>query len=293
MPHVRHILFPYDFSSQGRQVVPFVRGFATRLGVRLTLFAVVPPTFERVPEGMDPRVHDGDDVAAWKQALQSQLDRALIEDFSGLSVDRVVDGGDPAFRIVDFAQQHDVDLIMLPTHGLGLFRALLVGSTTSKVLHDAKCPVWTAAHAETQTAPAIPRTVLCAVDGTPASRPLVRWAAGFSATVGARLNVLHVVEAVTDLPWLASERRLQDQVRDTARNQISSILESAGVDAPLRVAVGEIVRTTTEEARQGEADLVILGRGSMSEPFGRLRTHAFGIIQSAPCPVVSVSDGVS
>ena len=214
---------------------------------------------------------------------------ALLEDRSQHPerVDRVVDGGDAALRIVDFADQHDVDLIMMPTHGLGLFRALLVGSTASKVLHDAKCPVWTAPHAETQTATEVPRMVLCAVDGTPASLPLVLWAAEFSAMVGARLEVLHVVEPITDWPSLEREQRRQDQVREEARHNMSLILKSGGIDAPLRVAVGEIVRTTTEEARQGEADLVIIGRGTVSEPFGRLRTHAFGIIQSSPCPVLS------
>jgi hypothetical protein len=44
----------------------------------------------------------------------------------------------------------------------------------------------------------------------------------------------------------------------------------------------------TEEARQEQADLVVVGRGSVAEPFGRLRTHAFGIIQRSPCPVLSV-----
>ena len=288
MPQVKHILFPYDFSSQGRQVAPFVRGLATRLGARITLFSVVPPTFEPVPGGMDPQVHAGDTTAAWKQALHSQLDQALVADFGGLNVDRVADCGDPAFRIVDFAHQHAVDVIMLPTHGLGTFRARLVGSTTAKVLHDAACPVWTAAHAETQTAPDVPRTVLCAVDGTPASVSVAQWAAAFSASVGAHLDILHVVEAVTDVPWLASERRLQDDARDEARNHLASLLTSAGVDAPLRVAVGEIVRTTTEEAGQGKADLVILGRGSVAEAFGRFRTHTFGIIQNAPCPVLTV-----
>ena len=62
----------------------------------------------------------------------------------------------------------------------------------------------------------------------------------------------------------------------------------AGVDAPLRVAVGEIVVTVAEEARQENADLVIVGRRSLSEPFGRLRSHTLGIIQHSPCPVLSV-----
>jgi nucleotide-binding universal stress UspA family protein len=52
--------------------------------------------------------------------------------------------------------------------------------------------------------------------------------------------------------------------------------------------VGEIVTTITEEARQEGADLIVLGRGPMHETLGRLRTHAHGIIQRSPCPVLSV-----
>jgi nucleotide-binding universal stress UspA family protein len=104
----------------------------------------------------------------------------------------------------------------------------------------------------------------------------------------ARLDFLHVVGPISDWPSLESERRLQEQVRDEARTRIGSMLRSSGVDAPLRVAVGGIVPTVTEEAKQEQADLVIIGRGAVSEPFGRLRTHAFGIIQRSPCPVLSV-----
>jgi nucleotide-binding universal stress UspA family protein len=198
------------------------------------------------------------------------------------------DGGDPSLRIVDYAHSHAVDLIMMPTHGLGRFRSLLVGSVTSKVLHDAKCPVWTAAHAETQSASEIPRIILCAIDGSAATPSIAQWAADFGRAMDARLDFLHVVGPISDWPSLESERRLQEQVRDEARTRIGSMLRSSGVGAPLRVAVGGIVPTVTEEAKQEQADLVIIGRGAVSEPFGRLRTHAFGIIQRSPCPVLSV-----
>jgi len=97
-----------------------------------------------------------------------------------------------------------------------------------------------------------------------------------------------VVESVSDMPWLASEQRLQDKLRADAKDKILLTLNVAGVEAPLRVAVGSIVQAVTEDARQEGADLVIVGRGSVGEPFGRLRTHALAIIQRAPCPVLSV-----
>jgi hypothetical protein len=44
----------------------------------------------------------------------------------------------------------------------------------------------------------------------------------------------------------------------------------------------------TEEARQEAADLIVIGRGSIQTTLGRLRTHAYAIVQRSPCPVVSV-----
>ena len=223
MPTPRHILFPYDFSIQSSQVVPFVRALASRFGARVTLLSVVPPTFEPVPAGMGgPRVRVGDDAAEWRHNLQQRLDQALLEELTGLRVDRIAEGGDPAVRITEFAQAHDVDLIMMPTHGVGTFRSFLVGSVTAKVLHDATCPVWTAAHANTQGASNIPRLILCAIDGSAATSTVVHWAAAFAQAAGARLNLLHVVGPMSDWPSLESEQRLQEHVRADAREKIGA-----------------------------------------------------------------------
>ncbi len=286
MTAIRHILFPFDFSAQSREVVPYVRSMAQALGAKVTVFSVVPPTWELPPDGMRPLVGDGSNDA--RQTLQAHLDRSLITELSGVTLDRVADSGDPALRIGTFAGTHGVDLIMMPTHGLGPFRTLLMGSVTSKVLHDAACPVWTAAHAEVQHSPALPRKVLCAVDATPKTPALLEQVAEFCRQIGASLTVMHVVASVTDWPSLARERALQEQFREAARERVAALQRSAGVEAPLVVAVGEVVDALTAEARHEAADLLIIGRGSMAEPFGRLRTHAFGIIERSPCPVLSV-----
>jgi nucleotide-binding universal stress UspA family protein len=286
MDPIKHILFPFDFSARSTQVAPFVRALAERVDAKVTLLSVVPPAGELPPERMRPPA--GDTPPQMARALQDHLDRALVDELAGVPVARVTDAGDPAFRIAAFAGAHAVDLIMMPTHGHGLFRNLLIGSVTAKVLHDAICPVWTAAHAEAQRARALPRTVLCAVDGGSHSPALLKWAGEFCQRVGAQLTVLHVVGSVTDWPALERERRLQDEVRDAARAKMEKMLQDCGIAAPLRIAVGEVVNTVTEDARQESADLVIVGRGSIAEPFGRLRTHAFAIVQRSPCPVLSV-----
>jgi len=282
---IKHILFPFDFSAQGVQAAPFVRALAQRFNARVTLLSAVPPVWDVAPIGTSVLV--GDTTTEWTRELTSQLDQALPE-LAGVTVERVAKSGDPAMMIADFAHTNDVDLIMMPTHGVGLFRSLLIGSVTAKVLHDAKYPIWTATHAEEQHGRPLPRNILCAVDGGAGSSRLLQWAAAFSAQMGATLTLLHVVGPITDWPSLERERVLQDRVREEARANIESVQKTAGVVAPLRVAVGEIVATVTEDARQEDADLILIGRGLVTETLGRLRTHAYGIIRRSPCPVLSV-----
>ena len=285
MLSIRHILFPFDFSTQGVQAAPFVRALARRFNARVTLFSAGSPPWD----GSTPDLVALSDHGA-RQAprqLQSELDQALPTELTGVPVDRVADAGDPAYRIVDFAHTHDVDLIMMPTHGVGLFRRLLLGSVAAKVLHDARCPVWTATHAEEEHGKPHPRSVLCAVDDGEGSVGLMQWAEAFSARIGARLSLLHVVEPITDWPSLEHERARQDQFRLEARAKMESVQATAGVVAPLRVAVGDIVTAVAEDAWQEDADLVVIGRGSPSESPGRWRSHVYGISRRSPCPVLS------
>ena len=45
-------------------------------------------------------------------------------------------------QIVNYAHQHDVDLIIIGTHGHSEFRRLVIGSVAEKVAHDACIPVF-------------------------------------------------------------------------------------------------------------------------------------------------------
>jgi nucleotide-binding universal stress UspA family protein len=279
---IREILFPFDFSAQGVQTATFVRALASRLDAAVTLLSVVPLNLAVMPLGMES------DVAGWKDALQSRLDQALIAELAGVRVKRITDAGDPGTVITQVARDTGADLVMMPTHGLGIFRQLLVGSTTAKVLHDTHCPVWTAAHAKEQQAAPLPAVVLCAIDGGPQTDAVLTWAADFCRGTGATLKLLHVIGHATDIPSMESERVHQERVRNDAHTRIASLQAAAGVSAPLHVAVGGIVPTVTERAREEKADLVIIGRGTVQESMGRLRTHAYGIVQRSPCPVLSV-----
>lgn len=285
MPTVKHILFPLDLSEAGMAAIPYVSALANQLHAKVSVVSVVPPAWIAPPGLIPPPA--GSDPMALQNTLQVQLDKLPLDGIDS-SAARLTAIGDPAQKIAEFTRDNAVDLVMIPTHGHGLFRRLLIGSVASKVLHDVYCPVWTAAHAEKQRAQELPRKVLCAVDGTEKTLEVARWASDFSRQIGARLQLLHVVRAISDWLSLDSQQSVQEQLQAEARNCIEASLKSGGVDLPLRVAAGEIVATIAGVAHQEDADLVVLGRGTVHETLGGLRTHLHAIIQHSPCPVLTV-----
>jgi nucleotide-binding universal stress UspA family protein len=288
MQPIKHILFPIDFSERCCNAVPFVEAMARRYSARVTLLSVVQP-FYYAAIG-DPGAAVVIDLEELLRDLKTRLDTSLIQEFAGLCVDRVASLGDPARTITEFAHTQGVDLIMMPTHGYGPFRRLLLGSVTAKVLHDAECPVWTSAH----MAEAPPRmhsacaSILCAVDGKPESAALIRWASEFSKTEGATLRLVHVVPGLAGVISPQTDRMRKREIRDEAGETLARLEASAGVNVPICVDRGNVAETVCQEARRHDSDLIVIGRGVLHETLGRLRTHAHAIIRQSPCPVLSV-----
>jgi nucleotide-binding universal stress UspA family protein len=282
---IQHILFPFDFSPAGSSAIPYVRTMADLFHARVTVLSVVPPAWVSPPGVVGPTAVT--EPALLQDSLREHLDRLPLDGLEPPPV-RLTALGDPSEKIAEFTRDNAVDLVMMPTHGHGPFRRLLLGSVTSKVLHDVHSPVWTAAHAEAQHCHDAPRKILCALDGSERSLAIARWAVDFSRQGGATLQLLHVVRPISDWLTLQTEQALQEELRTESRSRIENMLKSGGLDLPLRIAVGEVVNTVTEQAREEGTDLIILGRGAMHETLGRLRTQAHGIIQRSPCPVLSV-----
>lgn len=59
----------------------------------------------------------------------------------GLKVEFVVMEGDPASNIVAYTEKGGFDMIVMGSRGLGKFKGMVLGSTSRKVLQNAKCPV--------------------------------------------------------------------------------------------------------------------------------------------------------
>lgn len=136
-----HILLPTDFSEAAARALDYATELANSFGARLTLFhATGSPasSFSGDAKGIG---WSTDEVrAAMEKKMRDLLSAAQTR---CPKAEAYVVEGDPWVEIPAFARKHDVDLIVLGTHGRrGLARALF-GSVSEKVEHRTSIPVLT------------------------------------------------------------------------------------------------------------------------------------------------------
>jgi nucleotide-binding universal stress UspA family protein len=143
MLRIRRILFPTDFSEHAEHAWTYGLSFAKEFGAEVHLLHIVTPPprlTEAYAVNFDPEAL----VHALRAEATGTLDRlARVAKDLGLSCHTEIQIGVDFREIIDYAKGHEIDLIVMATHGrTGLAHALL-GSVTEKVVRKAPCPVLT------------------------------------------------------------------------------------------------------------------------------------------------------
>jgi nucleotide-binding universal stress UspA family protein len=293
--NIRHILYPVDFSERCAAILPLVKAMAARHRAKVTLLHAL-----QVPSTFYPAMETAYVIESDIPEMTAEAEEKLAS-FYGVSlhplpagVEVIVATAEPARCIVESAEALKVDLIMLPTHGYGRYRALLLGSIAAKVLHDAKCTVWTAAHTEEPILAehAKCQIMLCGLDLNPGSKELLLKAIEFAASCGAQLRIVHAVPGADRLAasYMGSvtEPDFRHFLLQAAREEIERLQRDAGTQLDVCVKGGSVSKVMKAAVEQLQADLAIIGRGKLDATLGRLRTHAYSIIRDSPCPVISL-----
>jgi nucleotide-binding universal stress UspA family protein len=216
---------------------------------------------------------------------------------AGVRVETVLRDGDAAREILACATRLASDLVVLGTHGRSGYERWVLGSVAEKVLRKAACPVLTVGPLPADLQSWDP--ILCAVDFSASSCRALAYALALTHAARARLEVLHVVEAMPAVPpeaapgidvaahrrWLIDEayRALRELVPDEARETVR-VEESVTFGK----AYAEILRV----ARDAESRLVVLGtRGREAVDLALFGSTANQVVRAAPCPVLSVREG--
>ena len=140
---IREILVPTDFSDPADAALAYAKELAAKFGSRLHLLHVV-----ATPQA--GWAGDGT-VSSWPALL------ADLEDDARQRLNQLTSSGDssappvcletivgiPVASILDYAQAHHIDLIVMGTHGRGFMGHVLLGSVAERVVRMAAVPVLT------------------------------------------------------------------------------------------------------------------------------------------------------
>jgi len=286
----RRILFPIDMSDEDRKAAPFVKAMADWFGSQVHLL-YVQEAFLPLYGGVEPVTAEAIAIAEEVRAQRrTNFDSFASAEFAKLHAQRTVVDGDAANEIAGYAKKNDIGLIMMPTHGYGPFRRFLLGSVTAKVLHDVACPVWTGVHTTELDSedPAKCERLLCAVDIDPPDIRVVRWAADFAARRHCDVQLVHAVVAGAQTTDADADRAFRELLFKNADQALDNLQKLAGTAFQTCVRGGKPEQIVHDAAQDLKADLVVIGRGDLNHPLGRLRTHAYSIIRESPRPVISV-----
>jgi nucleotide-binding universal stress UspA family protein len=84
----------------------------------------------------------GEMLEQWQQQARERL-AALVPDHETSRSRMATVVGSPFYEIVRYAEEQQIDLIVIGTHGRGPIGHMLLGSVAEKVVRKSPCPVLT------------------------------------------------------------------------------------------------------------------------------------------------------
>jgi nucleotide-binding universal stress UspA family protein len=127
---VRTVTVALDGSPHARQALDWLSRLPLAPTTRIGLVGVIDPD------------HDRSIADDRREQLEAELSQtAGMIGSRGVSVETILTTGVPAARIVEEAERHGADLLVVGARGIGAVTRLILGSTSEAVLRRARCPV--------------------------------------------------------------------------------------------------------------------------------------------------------
>jgi len=295
---VNTVLAATDFSACAGNALAWARQLARLHGATLVVHhSLAPPQGapafpEFVP--FPPELHE-----QYRHAAQSHLDQAAAEARkSGLEAKVDLQVGPAVATILMAAEKHEADVIVTGTRGLSGLRHVLLGSTAERLVQHSPIPVLSV-HPDSDPTGRVARILVptdFSDDGALALGEAVRFMAG--AGEPAEIVLFHAFHVPVEYTHLAGGFVMPDLARNALREAHEALERIA---APLRDDRTEITVACREgyaaqaielEAREREVDLIAMGtHGRGFLPHVVLGSTAERVVQSAPCPVLTVRRG--
>jgi nucleotide-binding universal stress UspA family protein len=290
---VKSILCPIDFSEFSIRAYHYAVSLAERYEAKLVTlhivelwkypfadFAAYETDFAKVSAALD----EGGEAR-----LQEFVGNHSPEGFHPLVA---VNQGNASDLILSFAQEQNIELIVMGTHGRRGFDRLVLGSTTDRVMRRAPCPVLSISKTPQESIAADPgrhhvhrlNRVLYCTDFSEHSERALSYAISATAEYDAELTLLHVIEHV---PRSANP----EELLATCEQRLSKLIPETRKTLKVKEVVrkGKPYEEIVRYAQETQVDLITMAaRGADALDRAVFGSTTYRVIQLGPCPVLAV-----
>jgi len=289
---LKNILFLTDFSQASEGALPFAVSIARGYGAKVcALHISIPAPYICTTPELTTAAIEADEE-------NSKLEMERVEArLNTLAHEIIIERGTTVWPIVERTViDHDIDLIVLGTHGRTGAEKLLMGSVAEEIFRQSPVPVLTIGpnvHGGAHSAGRFHR-VLFATDFAPASVAAAPYAVSFAQENHAALVLLHVIRRPREGGNNEQRARFELSVAEAIHHLYETVPDDASLDRPPEVAVeyGDAAERIVESSSRRGADLIVLGvrdrAGHISAATHLGRATAHKVVAHATCPVLTV-----
>ena len=276
------ILVPTDGSDCAQAAVGYAVDLARRYDARVHALCVA-----------DSRILENASHYERHKKERAAIAEETCADLSaqGIEVERAVRTDVPHEAILRYARAHDVDLVVMGTHGRTGVERFLLGSVTEKVLRLSDVPVLTVkGGAEDGTDPFT--DILVPTDGSEGALAAVDPALSLAGAYDATLHALSVADVKSLGPAVRTEPIL-DELLEAAEAAVEAVetraREANVASAVTAVEVGYPYSEIRSYVEDHDVDLVVMGtRGRSGISRYLLGSVTEKLVRTSPVPVMTV-----
>lgn len=277
----RKVLVPVDGSESSFHALRQAFQFSSAEKSWITVVCVAPDY-----EGdLDTLVVGDNILKEMRRPCEQALAKANeIAEQAGYRIKTVLEEGEASSRIIDSADAHNRELIIMGRRGLSNLERVLIGSVTQRVIGQSHNDVVVVP----EGAPLGWGKILVATDGSTHSRTAMDRAVRFATAYGGEIKVVSVVDVPAELYGEAPNlvEKLAKQAHKYA-DEAATFANEHGVKASAQVAEGTAYEVIPALAQELGAQVIVLGsHGRTGIRRLLIGSVAEKIIGLASCPVL-------
>lgn len=257
---LKKILVPLDGSELAEKALAPVVALAEAFLAEIVLLRVVVPLSIKLDPDLYQRIIDGGQKEAKRYLSGIQL-RSL---FSRVSVEGETMVGKAANSILDYAQENEIDLIVISSHGRSGISRWVYGSVADKVLHQAACSL-VIIHPQVETELIAHKRILVLLDGSLQAERALGPALELAHEVAAEIVLLRVTEMppipkepVEGWPGVESVMKMAEQEARIYLWRVQESLINGRVQINTQVTTGPVAESIIDMANEQQADLIVM-----------------------------------